>query len=84
MANVVNQPSANPTRKLAASTVGGAVWGTLMLIVGLGLKNLAPEWYDPEVLASITLTGTTVAGYVSGWFTADAPNVVVVTEGADK
>lgn len=80
MANVVNQPSANPTNKLTASVVGASVWGTAMLLVGLVLKNEAPGWYDPEVLASVTLTGSTVASFVAGWFTPDRPNVVVITQ----
>jgi len=80
MANVVNQPSVNPTNKLTASVVGTSVWGTAMLLVGLVLKNEAPGWYDPEVLASITLTGTTVAGFIAGWLTPDKPNVVVITQ----
>lgn len=80
MTNVVNQPSVNPTNKLTASVVGTSVWGTAMLLVGLVLKNEAPGWYDPEVLASITLTGTTVAGFIAGWLTPDKPNVVVITQ----
>jgi len=84
MANVVNQPSVNPTNKLTASVVGTSVWGTLMLVLGLVLKNEAPGWYDPEVLASITLTGTTVVGGIAGWLTPDRPNVVVVTQDASK
>jgi len=80
MGNTVNQPTVNPTNKLTASVVGASVWGTLMLVVGLALKNLAPGWYDPEVLASITLTGTTLASFIAGWLTSDKPNVVVITQ----
>lgn len=83
MANTVNQPSVNPTNKLTASVVGTSVWGTFMLLVGLLMKNLSPEWYDPEVIASITLTGSTVAGGIAGWLTPDRPNVVVITEDAE-
>ena len=84
MANTVNQPTVNPTNKLTASVVAQSVWGTGMLMVGLALKNLAPGWYDPEVLASITLTGSTLAAFIAGWLTSDRPNVVVVTTEAQQ
>ena len=65
--NTVSQPTINPTNKLTAATVGSA----LMSVTGLALKNLAPEWYDPEVLLSVT----PLLIFVIGYFVRDKPNV---------
>ena len=62
----VNQPSALPTRKLTAATVAGAAHS----IFGLFLRNMAPEWYDPEVMAATLPLVIFLAGYVI----RDAPN----------
>lgn len=72
----VNQPSINPTNKLTAATVGAAV----ISVGGLVLKNLAPEWYDPEVMLSIT----PVVIFVFGWLIRDKPNVTIDTTAGDK
>ncbi len=71
MTTTVNQPSANPTNKLSAATVASAV----MAVVGLALRNLAPEWYDEQVL----LAALPVVVYAAGWVTSDRPNITVIT-----
>lgn len=72
MANNVNQASANPTNKLTAATVTSAFMGVL----ALALKNLAPEWYDPETMLALV----PVASYLAGWLIRDKPNITVVVE----
>ena len=72
MANTITQPSINPTRKLTAATLASAV----ISVVGLVLRNLAPEWYDPAVLLAVT----PVVAFAFGWFVKDNPNVVIVQE----
>jgi hypothetical protein len=72
MANTINQASANPTNKLTAATLATAV----IPVVGLLLRNLAPQWYDPEVMMALMPVMT----FVFGWFVKDAPNIVVVQE----
>jgi hypothetical protein len=69
MAKTVVQPTANPTRKLSGAVIGAAI----MAVAGLGLRNLAPEWYDPTVLAAMT----PVVIFAIGYFVKDAPNVEV-------
>ena len=76
----INQPSINPTRKLTAATVAVAVWGAAFNIIGLTLKNLYPEWYDPEIMLSVNNAVSTAAAFIAGWWIKDNPNVVVVTE----
>lgn len=68
----VSQPSRQPTNKVSAATITTA----LVAVSGLALKNLAPQWYDPEVMLSMT----PVLLFVVAWFVPDAPNIVVVTE----
>lgn len=63
----VNQPTRNPTRKLSAAVIGAAV----MAVVGLAVKNLAPDWYDPTVIAALT----PVVIFGLGYFVKDEPNV---------
>lgn len=74
----VSQASLNPTNKLSAATVATAA----ISITGLMLKNLYPEWYDPEVLLSIT----PVVAFGFGWLIRDRPNVVItpIPEGEDS
>lgn len=84
MTNTINQPSVNPTRKLTAAVVAGAVWGAVLSVAGLTLKNLYPEWYDPEVLLSINSAVTTLAAGIAGWLTKDNPNVVVMVEESER
>lgn len=80
MANTINQPSNNPTNKLTAATAAAAAWSIVMSVGGLALKNLAPEWYDPEVLLKVSAAVPVVVVFVAGWFTRDRPNVVVVMQ----
>lgn len=63
------QPSANPTRKLSAAVVGAAA----MAVFGLILRNAAPEWYDPSVLAALT----PIVIFALGYYVKDRPNVLV-------
>lgn len=70
MANTISQPSANPTNKLTAATIAGGV----MALLGLVLKNVAPNWYDPEVLLAVT----PLVAFITGWLFKDNPNIVVV------
>ncbi|MHA6686339.1 hypothetical protein [Mesorhizobium sp. A556] len=65
----INQPSANPTRKLSAAVIGAA----LIAVAGLIVKNAAPEWYDPEVFAALT----PIVIFGLGYYVRDRPNVVV-------
>ncbi len=69
---LIAQSDSNPTRKLTAATAGSA----LVSILGLVLKNLAPGWYDPEVLLSVT----PIVIFACGWFIRDQANVVVKVE----
>lgn len=74
MANTINQPSKNPTNKLTAATLAGAV----VSVSGLVLRNLAPEWYDPDVLTAVL----PIVVFAAGWFTSDAPNqIIIVNDG---
>lgn len=63
----VNQPTINPTNKLTAATVGAAI----ISLGGLALRNLAPSWYDPEVL----LTMSPLVVFALGYVIKDKPNV---------
>lgn len=66
----VNQPTWNPTNKLNAATVAAAA----VSVVGLILRNLAPEWYDPDVLAAVL----PVVVFAAGYLVKDKPNVEVL------
>ncbi len=70
MAVTINQPTANPTRKLSAAVVAAAFMGVL----GLVLKNEFPQWYDSDVLMALL----PVVVYFAGWIIKDEPNVVIV------
>ena len=72
MDNTIHQPGKNPTNKLTAATLSGAV----MSVVGLVLKNMAPEWYDAEVILALT----PIVLFAVGWFVPDAPNQIVIVE----
>lgn len=63
----INQPTLNPTNKLSAATVAAAA----VSVVGLVLRNLAPEWYDPDVLAAVL----PVVVFATGYLIKDKPNV---------
>lgn len=66
----VNQPTANPTRKLSAAVIGAAA----MAVLGLVLRNAAPDWYDPAVMAALT----PIVIFGLGYFVKDRPNVEIV------
>lgn len=72
MAETVAQQSANPTRKLTAATVGAA----LISGTGLVLKNVAPEWYDPQFLLDMS----PIVIFGLGWFVKDRPNLHISVE----
>lgn len=80
MANTIHQPSKNPTNKLTAATAATAAWGAFMSIGGLVLKNVYPEWYDPDTLLSVGAAGPTIVAFIAGWLTSDNPNITVVVE----
>lgn len=69
MASTTNQPTSNPTNKLTAATIAASIMG----IVGLILRNMAPDWYDPAVLATML----PLVVYGTGWMIPDSPNIVV-------
>jgi hypothetical protein len=69
MDNTVFQPSSQPTNKLTAATLGAA----LIPVIGLFLRNMAPEWYDPEVILGLTPVMTFLMGYLI----KDEPNIMV-------
>ena len=56
---LVKQTSIMPTRKLSAAVIGSAA----IAVGGLILKNLAPGWYDPEVMIAITPIVVFALGY---------------------
>lgn len=62
----INQPTLNPTRKLTAATVGAA----LVSVAGLVLRNLAPDWYDAEVMMAVT----PIVVFGLGYLIRDLPN----------
>ncbi len=62
----VNQPSARPTNKLTAATIGALT----VSLVDLGVRNLASDWHDPNVTAALLPIVVGVLGYVI----KDAPN----------
>lgn len=74
----INQPSSQPTNKVAAATAATAVWTIIVSTGSLALKNLAPAWYDPDVILAVSAGVPTLIVFVAGWFTKDGPNVVVV------
>lgn len=62
----IDQPTLNPTRKLTAATIAAAA----VSVAGLIIRNVAPEWYDAEVMLNLT----PVAVFVIGYFVRDLPN----------
>lgn len=74
----INQPSPQPTNKVAAATAATAAWAIFVSIGSLALKNLYPEWYDPDMIIAVSSGVPTLIVFVAGWFTKDKPNVVVV------
>jgi hypothetical protein len=72
MATTINQPSKNPTNKLSAATIAAAA----VSVLGLALRNWAPGWYDPDVMAAML----PVIVYATGWLVPDNPNIIVITQ----
>ena len=70
MDSTIDQPTANPTNKLTAATIAASIMGVL----GLVIRNMAPDWYDPAVMATLL----PVVVYATGWMIPDRPNIVVV------
>ena len=65
--DTINQPSSQPTNKLTAATLAAAIipaWGLIM-------RNLAPDWYDPELMLAMT----PIVVYLCGYLIKDEPNV---------
>jgi hypothetical protein len=60
MANLVNQPTLNPSRKLSAAVVSVAV----LEVLWVALNNLAPSWADPTLKAALTPVMVFIAGYL--------------------
>jgi hypothetical protein len=56
----VTQPTSNPTNKLTAAMAAAAA----VSVVGLLLKNIWPDWYDPQMLLNITPIVVLAFGYV--------------------
>lgn len=77
----INQPSAQPTNKVAAATAAAAAWAIIVSIGSLAVKNLAPSWYDPDTILAISTGVPTILVFAAGWVTKDKPNVVVVQQG---
>jgi len=74
----INQPSSQPTNKVAAATAATAGWAIIVSVGSLTLKNLYPAWYDPDMIIAVSSGVPTILVFLSGWFTKDKPNVVVV------
>lgn len=72
MADTISQPSANPTNKLTAATIGIA----LVEVLRTALASFAPEWSDPAMWTALS----PIVVFACGWFISDAPNIVVVTQ----
>ncbi len=64
---IIKQPTSRPTNKLTAAMVVALA----VSLVSMGLRNLAPEWYDPATMAALS---PVLIGLV-GYFTPDAANV---------
>jgi len=74
----INQPSAQPTNKVAVATAATAAWTIVVSIGSLILKNEFPAWYDPDMILAVSAGVPTLIVFVAGWFTKDQPNVIVV------
>lgn len=70
MANLINQPSANPTNKLTAAVVAAAVVSLARAIS----SHFWPEFADQSLWDALL----PIAVYLSGYLIKDSPNVVVV------
>ncbi len=63
---VVSQPGKRPTNKLTAAAVAALA----VSLVQLAVRNLAPEWHDEMVFATLMPVAVGLVGYVI----KDAPN----------
>lgn len=70
--DTIHQPSSQPTNKLTAATLAAA----LVPAAGLILRNVFPEWYDPDVMVGMT----PIFVFLLGYLVKDAPNIVVTME----
>ncbi len=67
MSALVNQPTAKPSNKLTAATLGALA----VSVVNMVVLNVWPEWHDPAVFTTLTPVLVGLLGYV----VRDAPNV---------
>lgn len=63
---LVKQPSARPTNKLTAATLGALI----VSVASVALLNLAPEWHDATVFNTLTPVVVGLLGYL----VKDEPN----------
>ncbi|MFK0688000.1 hypothetical protein ACFX5Q_07315 [Mesorhizobium sp. IMUNJ 23033] len=80
MATTVTQPTNDPTNKTTAAAAALAAWGMTVSIGSLALKNLAPEWYDPDMIIAVSAGVPVLIQFVTSWFSKDKPNVIVTQE----
>ncbi|TPM59169.1 hypothetical protein FJ959_09885 [Mesorhizobium sp. B2-2-4] len=76
----INQPSSQPTNKVAVATAATAAWAIIVSVGSLALQNLAPTWYSPDLIAAVSSGVPVLLVFIAGWFTRDKPNVVVVQQ----
>ena len=50
----INQPSSQPTNKVAAATAATAGWAIIVSVGSLVLKNEFPAWYDPDMIIAVS------------------------------
>jgi hypothetical protein len=50
----INQPSRQPTNKVAAVTAATAAWAIIVSIGSLLVQNLAPTWYWADAVAALS------------------------------
>lgn len=76
----VNQPTSQPTNKVAAATAGAAAWAIIVSVGSLALQNLAPSWYSADTIAAVSSGVPVLIVFAAGWFTKDKPTVIVTQE----
>lgn len=68
--NTVKQPTAAPTNKLTAATIGAA-----LVAVGKAVaENYAPGWSDPDLWLNLSPIVVFLCGY---FLVKDKPNVIL-------
>lgn len=67
MTQLVDQPSAAPTRKMSAVAIGGFVGA---ILVG-AIRRWTPEFDAPGITDFILLGAPVAVGWVAGWFTRE-------------